>query len=205
MRGNTISLRLQRGVVSYTGSLFQYDYGQKLKFTDIELPDAYEVHFSNNEIENSKTMIGDSSGVDIPDEFLMTGENIHVWIFLHEGDSDGETEYQLTIPVNERASIVPAEPSEQQISIIEQTIAALNSAASTISASSSAAAQAALDAETYRGTTRYYMERTQEYKEAADAAYAQISTAIGSGYITLGSTQLTETQLIGLLKLIEED
>lgn len=126
MRGNTISLRLQRGVVSYTGSLFQYDYGQKLKFTDIELPDAYEVHFSNNEIENSKTMIGDSSGVDIPDEFLMTGENIHVWIFLHEGDSDGETEYHAIINVTKRAQPTDEEPTPVQQSTISQTIAALN-------------------------------------------------------------------------------
>ncbi len=126
MRGNTISLRLQRGVVSYTGSLFQYDYGQKLKFTDIELPDAYEVHFSNNEIENSKTMIGDSSGVDIPDEFLTTGENIHVWIFLHEGDGDGETEYHAIINVTKRAQPTDEEPTPVQQSTISQTIAALN-------------------------------------------------------------------------------
>ena len=28
-------------------SLYQYDYGQKLKFLDLELPTSYEVHFAN--------------------------------------------------------------------------------------------------------------------------------------------------------------
>ena len=135
-----------------------------------------------------------------PDDIWMNDHG-----FMNTFNNDGETEYMLTIPVIRRAAILETEPTSQEQSVITQTLAALNSAASTISASSSAAAQAALDAETYCGTTHQYMERTQEYKEAADAAYAQISTAIGSGYITLGSTQLTETQLIGLLKLIEED
>ena len=185
--------------------LYQYDYGQKLKFLDLNLPAAYEVHFSNYEHGTATVTVATSNEVAIPDVYLQTGLNIFVWLYLHAGQNDGETEYMLTIPVIRRAAILDTEPTPQEQSVITQTIAALNSAASTISASSSAAAQAALDAETYRGTTRYYMERTQEYKEAADAAYAQISTAIGSGYITLGSTQLTETQLIGLLKLIEED
>ena len=185
--------------------LYQYDYGQKLKFLDLNLPEAYEVHFSNYEHGTATVTVATSNEVAIPDVYLQTGLNIFVWLYLHAGQNDGETEYMLIIPVIRRAAILDTEPTPQEQSVITQTIAALNSAASTISASSSAAAQAALDAETYRGTTRYYMERTQEYKEAADAAYAQISTAIGSGYITLGSTQLTETQLIGLLKLIEED
>ena len=202
---NILKVKFGKETKIVTKPLYQYDYGQVLKFLDLPLPSAYEVHFSNYEHGESTTQLATSNEVSIPDIYLQSGRPVYVWVYIHTGLNDGETEYQLTIPVNERASIVPAEPSEQQISIIEQTIAALNSAASTISASSSAAAQAALDAETYRGTTRYYMERTQEYKEAADVAYAQISTAIGSGYITLGSTQLTETQLIGLLKLIEED
>lgn len=185
--------------------LYQYDYGQKLKFLNLNLPATYEVHFSNYEHGTATVTVATSNEVAIPDVYLQTGLNIFVWLYLHAGQNDGETEYMLTIPVIRRAAILETEPTSQEQSVITQTLAALNSAASTISASSSAAAQAALDAETYCETTHQYMERTQEYKEAADAAYAQISTAIGSGYITLGSTQFTETQLIGLLKLIEED
>ena len=185
--------------------LYQYDYGQVLKFIDIQMPEAYEVHFSNYLRGDATTQVATSNEVAIPDVYFQCGRDIHVWVYVHTGLNDGETEYEITIPITERASITNEEPTEQQTSVIEQTIAALNSAASTISASSSAAATAASDAEIYRNTTRYYMERTQGYKDEAAADYAQISTAIGSGYITLGSTQLTEVQLIQLLQLIEED
>ena len=184
--------------------LYQYDYGQKIKFLDLNLPEAYEVHFSNYEYGTATITVATSNEVVIPDIYLQTGLNIFVWLYLHTGQNDGETEYMLTIPVIRRATILDTQPTPQEQSVITQTIAALNSAASTISASSSAAAQAALDAEIYRGTTRNYMERTEGYAAAAQSAYNSISTAIGSGYITIGSTCLTEAQLQSLLQLIEE-
>ena len=39
------NFRLSRRVK--TASLYQYDYGQMLRFLGICLPDVYEVHFSN--------------------------------------------------------------------------------------------------------------------------------------------------------------
>ena len=187
-----------------TRALYQYDYGQKLKFLDLNLPEAYEVHFSNYDRGESTVTVATSNEVAIPDVYLQTGLNIFVWLYLHAGQNDGETEYMLIIPVIRRAAILDTQPTPQEQSVITQTIAALNSAASTISASSSAAAQAATDAENYRGVTRVYMERTEGYATAAQSAYDSISTAIGDGYITIGQTRLTEEQLQSLLQLIEE-
>ena len=126
LRGNTITLRLARGHVSQTGNLFQYDYGQRLILMGVDLPNAYEVHFSNQEHGQSKTMLGDSTGVDIPDEFLLSGDNIHVWIYLHDGSSDGETEYHGIIGVTKRAKPTDQQPTPVQQSVIDQAIAALN-------------------------------------------------------------------------------
>lgn len=187
-----------------TRALYQYDYGQKLKFLDLNLPEAYEVHFSNYDRGEATVTVATSNEVAIPDVYLQTGLNIFVWLYLHAGQNDGETEYMLIIPVIRRAAILDTQPTPQEQSVITQTIAALNSAASTISASSSAAAQAALDAENYRGVTRVYMELTEGYAAAAQSAYDSINTAIGDGYITIGQTRLTEEQLQSLLQLIEE-
>lgn len=44
-----------------------------------------------------------------------------------------------------------------------------------------------------------------QYKEDTEAAANQIRGIAGLGYITIGSTQLTEEQLQKLLLLIEED
>ncbi len=177
--------------------LYQYDYGQKIKFVDLELPNSYEVHFSNRQKGTSITQIGNADGVLIPDMYLESGLPVYVWVFLHTGQSDGETEYMVTIPVIQRAAPSEDEPTPQQESAIGQAVQALNSAVASISSYSSAAVQAASDAEIYRGTTRVYMELTQGYVNI-------IEGAVASGYITLGNTQLTEEQLIKLLQLIED-
>ena len=132
MRGNTITLHMTNKGVGHASGLFQYDYGQKLVITGIDLPEAYEVHFSNQEHGGSKTVIGNSTGVDISDEYLLSGENVHVWLFLHDSNSDGETEYYGVIHVQRRARPTDAEPTPVQQDVITQTIAALNEAVESV-------------------------------------------------------------------------
>ena len=130
--------------------LVQYDYGQILKFEDIELPSAYTVHFGNEKEDGlSKPMIGDEDGVEIPAEFLQTGLPVWAWIFLHEGEDDGETEYIVKIPVRRRSRPTNYAPTEVQQSAIDQAIAALNVAVEETEESAQAAAADALKAEGY--------------------------------------------------------
>ena len=132
MRGNTVTLHLTHGRVAQTGNLWQFDYGQRLILSGVTLPPAYEVHFANAETGDSKTVIGDFTGVDIPDEYLLTGDKIHVWVYLHDGESDGETEYHGIINVSKRARPTDQEPTPVQQSEIDQAIAALNAGISTV-------------------------------------------------------------------------
>ena len=185
--------------------LYQYDYGQVLKFIDLELPYSYEVHFSNHEKGSSITQLGNENGVAIPDSLLTSGLPVYAWLYLHTGDADGETEYMVKIPVYTRAAITNDTPTPVQQDVITQTIAALASGVAVAVASASNAMDAATEATRQCGAARAYMEIAQGYMDATSSIYNQINTAIGSGYITLGSTQLTETQLIGLLKLIKEE
>lgn len=90
--------------------LYQYDYGQVLKFIDLSLPASYEVHFSNYERGEASVVLATSNEVAIPDVYLQSGRDIYVWIYLHTGDNDGETEYQITIPVIDRARPSNTEP-----------------------------------------------------------------------------------------------
>lgn len=128
MRGNTITMKLMKGKLNRSLPLYQYDYGQVLKLEGVELPVAYEVHFSNSDTGNAKTSIGNADGVVIPDEFLLSGEQIRVWLFLHEGTNDGETEYKGIIPVHARAKPTDQAPTPVQQDVITQTIAALDEA-----------------------------------------------------------------------------
>ena len=109
--------------------VWQYDYGQMLQFSGIDLPETYEVQFATS-LNEGKTMtqIGGTDGVVIPDELLLTGKYVYAWIFLHEGQDDGETEYMVTIPVKQRPKPGNDEPTPEQQDAITETIAALNEA-----------------------------------------------------------------------------
>lgn len=124
---NIIAVKLvsSRNVIQ-TMPLYQYDYGQILQFVDVDLPSAYEVHFSNSECGESATAIGGPEGVAIPDAYLATGLPVHVFIYLHSGSDDGETVYHVLIPVIGRPEITDKEPTPEEQSVIDQTIAALN-------------------------------------------------------------------------------
>ncbi len=126
MRNNIVVLKYYPGKFNKTESLYQYDYGQRLILDNCPLPNTYEVHFSNGTYEESKTVIGDSTGIDIPDEYLLSGKNIYIWLFLHSGENDGETVITGMIPVIKRAKPTNQEPTPVQQDVITQAIAALN-------------------------------------------------------------------------------
>lgn len=112
-----------------TRALHQYDYGQRLIFADLQLPQAYEVHFGNDPYEGETvTQIGDSTGVVIPDECLLTAGYTYAWVFLHTGEDDGETRYLAKIQVTARSKPTNQEPTPVQQDAITEAIAALDRA-----------------------------------------------------------------------------
>lgn len=72
----------------YTKSAHQYDKGQKLIITGIQLPSNYEVHISNEKDKGfAAPLIGDLEGVFIPDAFFMSGDYVYVWVYAIEKES----------------------------------------------------------------------------------------------------------------------
>ena len=158
-----------------TSPLWQYDYGQILKITGLDLPQAFEVHFSNSRKSGETiTQIGTDNQVVIPDMYLTSGADIYAFIFLHDGTDDGETEYVIKIPVRERPEPSDIEPTPEQQDAITEAIAALNVAVTqtaqdviSADASATAAAQSATDAQT----------AAQSAQSSATSASASASTA----------------------------
>ena len=112
---------------AYAERLVQWDYGQILKIEGLELPDVFEVHFSNEKVEgDAKTQIASNNEVTIPDEYLLEGTKIYAWIFLHEGENDGATKYFITIPIDKRSKVTDETPTPVEQSAIDKAIAALN-------------------------------------------------------------------------------
>lgn len=134
MRDNTITARIDRLGSCRADPAYQYDYGLMLNFSGIDLPTAYEVHFGASATSPTVTQIGGAGGVSIPDSLLSTAGTIYAWIYLHTGDSDGETVYTVTIPVLARGEITDEQPTPQEQSVIAQLIAALSAGVAEVEA-----------------------------------------------------------------------
>lgn len=111
-------------------SIAQWDYGQWIRITGVELPETFEVDFSLDQYKGyADPMIGINNLVQIPDALIEAGETIYAFVFLHQGEDDGETEYRITIPVDRRTARGTEAPDPVEQSVITQTIAAINLAA----------------------------------------------------------------------------
>lgn len=173
-----------------TRILYRYDYGMILTFPGLDLPTAYEVHFSNyDDVGTTITQIGNDDGVSIPDEFLQTGLPVYCWVYLHTGEDDGETVYKVTINVQDRPQPSNGTPTPVQQDAITEAIAALDSAVEQTGADASSANADALKSEGYAVGTQdgepveqgspYYRHNSlwlsQQAGQSANKAEAQAS------------------------------
>ena len=111
-----------------TAPKYQFDYGQTLQFENIELPQAFEVHFSNNMSGgDSITAVASGGVVSIPDDMFQSGDDIFAFIFV-PGEDAGETVYRIHIPVAKRPNITELTPTPTEQSAIDEAISALNDA-----------------------------------------------------------------------------
>ncbi len=134
MNGKTTHVLFNGERVTEAPQLYQYDYGQILVFDDITLPETYEVFFSNNVVQTATVAIGTSEGVQIPDYYLTTGKNVLAWIFLHDGEDDGETEYVVRIPVRPRSYYSDGDIPPEEQSIVTELMAIVQDLETTIKA-----------------------------------------------------------------------
>ena len=125
MRDNTITAHVGEKTYVKTDPAFQYDYGLKLIIDGVELPVEYEVQFGNTTSHANKTAIGDATGVLIPDEYLLNGEDIHAYLYMHTEQDDGYSVYHIHIPVIGRAAIAEEEITPIQHDVIEEALEAL--------------------------------------------------------------------------------
>lgn len=66
-------------------SLVQWDKGQVLQISGLDLPDAYQVEFSTVYTRNAIPRVGDASGVEVPNELLQRSAPITAYIKIVPG------------------------------------------------------------------------------------------------------------------------
>lgn len=178
MNNNILTVVFGPSRTGQTRKAYQYDYGMVLRFPELNLPVAYEVHFANKETGvDSVTQIGNADGVSVPDAMFISGDPVYVWIYLHTGQDDGETVYRALIPVVKRSRPSDATPDPVQQSEIDQAIAALNVAMAATSADAESASASATAASNSASAA---LTSEQNASESASAAAGSASAALTS-------------------------
>lgn len=130
-----------------TTRVWQYDKGHVLEFEGFDLPQAFEVHFSNEYEGTATTHIGENNQIAIPDVYLETAPVIYAWIYLRESEDVALTKFEIEIPVKARAEISDEEPTPEEESVVAEAIVALNHAVEQTAASEEEATRQATAAE----------------------------------------------------------
>ncbi len=120
-----IHVSFKKGTKAVAKEQFQYNYGEKLIFDDVDLPEYYEVHFANMKSGDAKKVIGDATGAIIPQEYFKPGQIIYAWVFF-SNETSGKTVYEIVIPISQRAKPTDEPISPEEKSVVSQAIELLN-------------------------------------------------------------------------------
>jgi len=148
-------------------SLAQWDKGQVLQISGVDLPDAYQVEFSTVYTRNAIPMIGNASGVQVPNELLQRSAPITACIVLHGATDSRETEYWVTIHITPRKPPETTTPDPEQEDALDQAIAALEAGAAKAEAAAEAIQDMNVEAETLAEGSPASVEKTVDPETGA--------------------------------------
>lgn len=119
-----------------TGPALQWQYNEKqyLIINGLDLPEFYAVDFCNKGDADTITMPNTENGVEIPDQFLLTGKPLIAYVVVVDGESVN-TIAEITFPVNMRGTRTDMSPTPAEQQQIDQLIDTLNQAVSDSQAS----------------------------------------------------------------------
>ena len=127
---------------------YQYDVKQILVIKGLDLPDYYEVDFCNDGDTQTITMVGTADGVQIPDDFLLTGKKVKAYIVV-QGTSEGavQTRYEVTLPVRSRPARSDIQPTPAEQQQIDELVDALNDGVARSETAAENAEQSAIESD----------------------------------------------------------
>ena len=147
--------------IAISQPIYKEDYGLYLFIEGLELPAVYTVDFSNSEtVGSAVSMIGNTNGVLIPQQFIKSGKTIFAYLYL-TGNEVGKTVYKFKIPNRIRPDRTNEEPTPTQQSVIDQAISALNSAVEQT-------AQDVIDADASAQSASDDADRAEQARDTAD-------------------------------------
>ena len=165
---NIIEIKFNGNRMAFVDTEYRLNSGMFLKFIDIDLPEAYQVHFANRQHGASFESIGNADGVRIPDDVWTSKEPIFAWVYLHPTEDSAVTKYEVRIIKKARADLPNGvEPTPYEQTVIDEAISALNTAVEKTSAD---AEQTAADAETASQAATNALNSADRAEQAAQNA-----------------------------------
>ena len=165
---NIIEIKFNGNRMAFVDTEYRLNSGMFLKFIDIDLPEAYQVHFANRQHGASFESIGNADGVRIPDDVWTSKEPIFAWVYLHPTEDSAVTKYEVRIIKKARADLPNGvEPTPYEQTVIDEAISALNTAVEKTSAD---AEQTAADAETASQAATNELNSADRAEQAAQNA-----------------------------------
>lgn len=151
-----------------TGPSLEWQYNEKqiLVITGLDLPEYYAVDFCNEGDADTITMTASASGVEIPDQFLLTGKKLVAYIVVVDGESVN-TIAQITFPVNTRGKRTDISPEQKEQQQIDSLINALNSGVGRAEAAAEAIQDMDVEAETLAAGSAASVEKTVDPETGA--------------------------------------
>ena len=123
---NIITARIDPKGYTITKPVTKEDYGILLKIEGADLPQAYEVDFSNSAKNGSSVpVIGNNNSFEIPADLIKTGTDIYAFIYYIDAIY-GKTVYKIRIPNAVRPDRSNGTPTPSQQSALDQAIFELN-------------------------------------------------------------------------------
>ena len=200
----TTAVFLNNSKTAMAVTVWQYDYGMKLRLQGLQLPAAVEIHFSAQETRGEAiTRVGTTqdgvTDVTIPDSLLENDDatrNYLVYAFVYLTDeTSGQTEYKVTIPVNSRPR-PNGRNKPDETELFRQAIDAVNTAADRAEAAGTMAQSWATG-----GTGTRDGEDTDNAKHYAQQAKKAVDDAAEA---FKGSTEQIETNKTDITALRED-
>lgn len=145
-----IHVSFKKGTKAVAKEQFQYNYGEKLIFDDVDLPEYYEVHFANAKNGDAKKVIGDATGAIIPQEYFKPGQIIYAWVFF-SNETSGKTVYEIVIPIARRAKPTDEPITPEEKSVVSQAIELLNETVENVEDSINSSLEAAKNSGEFDG------------------------------------------------------
>jgi hypothetical protein len=136
-------------------------------------------------------MIGNSDGVLIPSQFIKSGKDVFAFLY-HVGADYGRTVYKFRIPNKLRPDRTDEEPTPEQASTIDQTIAALNTAVAKTAQDVIDAGDSAQDAKEYADMAEDSADRAEQ--AATTAGYMDVEID-SNGHLIYTRTDAVDVDL----------